>query len=412
MRRADEVAPKAKWLCNRCLHTNGKPYENLGFRDECHKCTRRKGIAFLANVPKPPPRAPTPLAVRQVQQQPRSYLQALQQGSKGNGKGKGDTSSEAAKLRAAQEKIHELQRKLKHKDGETEDKADPDAMEVTEVDGEKFECTLGQLREQLDLFRRQNNGPMVTTLQAQMEAQKAAQLRSKPHHIRLAKAKQLIDNAEKAQSIVEKRQQELEEKLVALQARKVELEQQRLKAAQTVQEAKTQRDQLLQELQAEPKDSLVAPAASPANPAEQLVKACDSLSPDFFESAGTDRASLQKLLQALVTALPAMQAKPVVAAGAQQPAPPVDAKPFAAEAGVSPAAQAQVGQQAREAPDAQQPKKETLQQNDMDKQDNAAHGNGLIDFSDLIADPVQARVAMERVRARDQAAQRASPYGK
>ena len=79
---------------------------------------------------------------------------------------------------------------------------------------------------------------------------------------------------------------------------------------------------------------------------------------------------------------------------------------------MSPAAQAQVGQQAREAPDAQQPKKETLQQNDMDAQNNAAHGGGLIDFSDLFADPKQARVAMERVQSRDQAAQRASPYGK
>ena len=90
----------------------------------------------------------------------------------------------------------------------------------------------------------------------------------------------------------------------------------------------------------------------------------------------------------------------------------MDAKPFATEVGASPAAQAQVEQQAREAPGAQQPKKETLQQNDMDAQNNVAHGDGLIDFSDLIADPKQARVAMERVQARDQAAQRASPYGK
>ena len=409
MPRAHEAAPKAKWLCNRCVHTSGKAYENLGFRDECHKCTRRKGIAFLANVPKPPPRAPTPLAVRQVQQQPRSHLQALQQGSKGKGKGKGDQRSETAKLRAENQRLKKaLQDEAAHKGDNGKD--NPEAMDVTDEDSEKFDFTLDNLHDQLRMLRSQqpNGHVSITNLQAQIEVQKAAQLRKRLSHVRMAKAKQSIDNAGKAQAIVESRQQKLEEELAKHQERKAELEQLHLKAVQSVQEAKAQRDKLFQELQAEPKDSQDAPAANPTSPAQQLVKACETLPAEFFGAAGTDRETFQKLLQALVTALLATQGVPVVAAAATQPAALAEAKTVAAVVDATPAVKEQGGQQAQRAPGAEQPKKETTQQNDKDATVRIVQDDGLVDFSDFIADPQLARVVMERV----QAAQRASPYGK
>jgi len=66
-----------------------------------------------------------------------------------------------------------------------------------------------------------------------------------------SQAQQNIDNTEKAQAVIEKRQQKLAEELAALQTRKVELEQQHVLAAQNSAEAKAEQKELFQKLQAE-----------------------------------------------------------------------------------------------------------------------------------------------------------------
>ena len=317
MGKHDRIQGRTDWLCHKCKGTDGSAYRNFASRMSCNVCHVDKGKCFLSKVIPPPPRALT-LAERRVQQQRK-------------GKGKGNASDEADKLRAAKNKITELQRKLEAKGGK--DSKDADAMDDTELEESHFELTIAELKAHLQALKiqRPSGHPLVVAMQAQIGLQEAAQLKNKPPQQRLARAEQRIAATEKAQAVVESRQREVDEKLEALQARRSELAAQHEKAVQSVQAAKQEKDELLHELKGQ---SASVPDETPIAVCAQIA---EQLPAEAFDKAGITKKTIEDMLANLQEALKTVQAavQPAALAPAEPPAPvpapAVGAAPTAAD---------------------------------------------------------------------------------
>jgi len=170
---------------------------------------------------------------------------------------------------------------------------------------------LGSMDIALKSQGKPDSHPDVARLSEAIRVQQQAKLAEKPSHVRVAKAEKQIKQSKQAVAACAAKAAKLQEQLASVQQQLLDNDAQMAAATATLQEAESQRDELLKSLQ---KAAVGAAAEMPSM--EGAFAASAILPEEAFAELGCTRHQVNELLQRVQQAMAAFQEKQASAAHA------------------------------------------------------------------------------------------------